>query len=214
MKTSTIIVFSLFAALLAACNDETAPPPAPNPSLSLNPLLWVIGPVGPDGTNASAGMSLHPSSEDGWSFQIPQSPNHVNYIDTAHGIAGKSRITMTFEIVADPSVKFLPKPEQYAQASTTAKIRLYFQKANDNWAQLDGRWWSQSMDLSIGTHTLSADLVSDQWTNINGQHDAALFSGALAASARLGFTFGGDFAGHGMFSSGPAKFILRDFKVN
>lgn len=210
MKRIILASSLLLATMIAACNDDSGgPPPAPNQSLSLNPMLWVIGPVGPDGTNASVGMSLHPSSESGWSFNFPQAPGHVNYVDTQASIAGKTRVTMVFEIVADPAVKYVATKGD----TVPGKVRLYFQKANDNWAQIEGRWWSAPLDLSPGEHTISADLTPDKWININGQNDATIFPGALAASARVGFTFGGMFAGHGLSSDGPAKFILKSYKA-
>jgi hypothetical protein len=48
------------------------------------------------------------------------------------------------------------------------------------------------------------------WTNVGGQTDAAGLQAALADLENVGFTFGGKFAGHGVYAVGSARFVLTD----
>jgi hypothetical protein len=49
---------------------------------------------------------------------------------------------------------------------------------------------------------------------VAGQTDEAGFQATLAALANVGFTFGGTFAGHGVYVTGDARFVLIEYTVN
>jgi hypothetical protein len=51
------------------------------------------------------------------------------------------------------------------------------------------------------------------WTNVGGQTDAAGLQAALADLENVGFTFGGKFAGHGVYAVGSARFVLTEYAL-
>jgi len=81
------------------------------------------------------------------------------------------------------------------------------------------RWWSvTSVELHEGEFTLTASLSPDQWTSVFGQGGAEVpneFNAAISQVANVGFTFGGAFAGHGVYvTGGNARFILKQYSVS
>lgn len=196
------------ALLLAACGGGGSSPPLPNPSLGLNPALWTIGPI-INGVDDSPGMPLHPTADpSGWSFQFPLTDG-VHYISTAASAAGKSTMTMTYEIdVSSSAVKFVPTQG----TEPNGLVRFYLQRSDDDWSRPDGRWWSPPTTLAAGMTTVTFPITG--WTGVQGQVDAASLAAAKAVSGTVGFTFGGEFAGHGVYvTGGNAKFILKSFKL-
>ena len=79
------------------------------------------------------------------------------------------------------------------------------------------RWWSVTyVELHEGEFTLTASLSPDQWTSVFGQRGTEVpseFNTAIAQLANIGFTFGGTFAGHGVYVTG-ARFILKQYAVS
>jgi hypothetical protein len=81
------------------------------------------------------------------------------------------------------------------------------------------RWWSVTyVELHEGEFTLTASLSPDQWTSVFGQGGAEVpneFNAAISQVANVGFTFGGAFAGHGVYvTGGNARFILKQYSVS
>jgi hypothetical protein len=82
------------------------------------------------------------------------------------------------------------------------------------------RWWSASnVALTAGEHELAAPLVPDQWFSVfgkRGDHPGAAgqFAATLANPQAVGQTFGGMFAGHGVFAiEGSSRFTLKRFDI-
>ena len=182
--------------------------------VSLDPTLWEIGPV-INGRSYSPGMPLHPSPEvRGWSFYFPQSDG-VHYVSTPvtpRALISSSTVRMAFAIVGD--AKFTA-----TEGDAPARVRLFLQRRGDTWNREYYRWWSvEYVDLRIGSYILAADLTGQQWLSVYGKRGedpepAQGFAAALADVASIGMTFGGTFAGHGVYATGQARFILKDYAL-
>ena len=62
-----------------------------------------------------------------------------------------------------------------------------------------------------GRSTLDTQLVPENWGSVMGKRGAdnpAAFHEAMANIARIGLTFGGGYAGHGVYAVAPARFRL------
>jgi len=193
--------------------------------VSLDPALWEIGPV-INGRSYSPGMPLHPSPEvRGWSFNFPHFdgvypavvPRRVvGYLSTTvnpRALLSGTAVRMVFDIVGD--AKFTA-----TEGDAPARVRLFLQRRGDTWNQEHYRWWSVGyVDLGIGSHILTANLTGQQWISVYGKRGddpsaARGFAVALADVANIGMTFGGTFAGHGVYATGQAKFILKDYTLD
>ena len=210
-----------FAAILAFtdCNDcdstsapETVLVGKPSSPI-MDPARWTIGPViGPN--NYSVGMPLRPSATDGWSFEFPPPPGSVHYVTTpAPPLAPGQWITITFEVQGKGRLLAVqPKPRP-------GLLRLHIQRAEDDWSGQGEyqhyRFWSRPIKVSPGTHTMNVPLDYRQWTSVFGKKDKTGFNSTVANAALVGFTFGHNFAGHGVYRSSkePVRFILKDFTV-
>ena len=105
-----------------------------------------------------------------------------------------------------------------------ARLRLFLQRRGDNWTGVGAhefyRWWSvDNVVLATGEHELIAPLVPDQWFSVFGKRGddpaaAGQFAAAVADPQAVGQTFGGMFAGHGVFAvAGPSRFTLKRYEV-
>jgi hypothetical protein len=188
--------------LLTACNDE-ASPAARTPSAS----YWKIA----YSPNMPASMS---GTEGNWYFDFP-SQNGVHYIyKLAPAIKAGQTITMHFAITGNAN--FVP-----TEGTATARVRLFLQQRGDTLTAQEPykRWWSVShVELHEGEFTLTASLSPDQWTSVFGQRGAEVpneFNVVISQLANVGFTFGGTFAGHGVYvTGGNARFILKQYSVS
>ncbi|MCA1653044.1 MAG: hypothetical protein ABR588_09665 [Sphingomicrobium sp.] len=189
----------------------------------MDPTNWEIGPI-IGSQNYSSGTPLHPLSDPaGWVINIPQpdsNAGHVNYVTTRYGsLSGKKRIVLNFRIEADPSVKIVPTDSPDAPSILT----IYFQRRGDDWSGSGiyeaFRWWATSRSLSPltpGEYQITAQL-DEPWsavqtsTTLNNQPS---FQSALADADRVGFTFGGGSGyGHGVYATGPTRFVVTNFRV-
>jgi len=171
--------------------------------ITLDPNAWLIGPI-IQGINYSIGMPLHPSSP--WQFTFPQPPGEVDYLMARPGGSlDFSYVRLEFEITGGDG------PFVEAETSNPGLLRLIIQYGADDWVSPNGRFWSEPIALQEGHYILTVPLDPARWTNVYGQHDAAGFSSVLAFPGNVGFTFGGNFAGHGVWSEDPALFSLVDF---
>jgi hypothetical protein len=100
-------------------------------------------------------------------------------------------------------------------------VRLFLQQRGDTLTAQEPykRWWSVPyVELHEGESTLSVAVSPDQWTSVFGQGGAEVpneFSTAISKLGNVGFTFGGTFAGHGVFvTGGSARFGLKEFSVS
>lgn len=196
------------AILLASCGQDN------KSSLPLPPAeqLWRIGPI-VDGQNYSADMPLY---VNGNSFDFPLSPGHVNYITKSiSGLSGKTKIVLRYRVEAGTNVKFLPK---CCPLSPALGPTLYFQRRGDDWNTDGWRWWSTfaTKTLEPGEYEITTNL-NENWTSVEtmtARANPVEFKEALDNAAQVGFTFGGgDGFGHGVYATGPAKFIIEEFSI-
>ena len=191
-------------------------PVMPTSDISMAATSWIIGPI-IDGQNYSHNMPLQPAQDGaGWSFDFP-AMDGVHYVTTPYGGGAltASKIRMTVTIAADPSVQF-----RATQGDTSARVRLYFQRSGDDWRTETYRWWSNEfIELRPGTYTLEVPMTPDHWFDVHG-HQASEpavtggFNAAKGSVMSVGMTFGGMFAGHGVYTAGGhARFTLQEFAV-
>jgi hypothetical protein len=162
-------------------------------------------------------MPRHPPAEGaGWSFDFPQADG-VHYVSTAinTSLVGKTTVRLTFDITGDTATIF-----HATQGASAAKIKLFMQRPNDDWQSELNRWWSTSyVELGIGSFTLIAPLRGNQWSSVLGKRGdadataAAGFAATISNVENIGMTFGGDFAGHGVYATGAARFIANSYVV-
>jgi len=187
--------------LLTACNDESVLP------WSHRTNDWKIA----YSPNMPASM---PGTEGDWYFEFP-SQNGVHYVyKAAPTVRVGQTITMHFAISGKGN--FVP-----TEGTTTARVRLFLQQRVDTLTAQEPykRWWSVTyVELHEGEFTLTASLSPDQWTSVFGQRGTEVpseFNTAIAQLANIGFTFGGTFAGHGVYvTGGGARFILKQYAVS
>ena len=214
--TIAITVGAFFLFMNRGKADSVPAPQQANQGLSLNPSLWVIGPI-INGKNYSHGMPLHPFTDGaGWSFDFPQSGGSVHYISTAiqQSLVGKSRVRMKFDIIGDATTIF-----KATEGTAPARVRLFLQRPSDDWQGEFNRWWSvPAIELGINSFTLTAPLIGSAWSSVYGKQGdadaaaAASFMTTIGAVENIGLTFGGTYAGHGVnISGGNAKFVCTGY---
>lgn len=190
-------------------------------NVSLSPDRWKI--------RYSQNMPSRPSLEPtgGWYFNFPKGTNcsdkyncpGVHYVtNTFFKVIPKgATLNIKLKIVADPTTVFNYQLEKSNTCISPAAVRAFLQKINDNMIASNGRFWSNpgKVTLANGIFTLSVPLVSDQWTNVDGQHSVTGFAKILNNMGNIGITFGGGcFFGHGVnVSGGTAKFIMTGFSI-
>lgn len=182
---------------------------------------WEIGPI-IRGRNYSQGAALNPTPLPGgaWGFSIPRAPGSVHYVTFRGGsLAGKSRIVMRYRIEAAPGVEIRPITGPQGPAILT----LYFQRGADDWSGRGPfeayRWYAtfaSVQPLMPGEHTIVAPL-SGNWTAVqssSARTNPQGFAAAKAQADRVGFVLGGgDGYGHGVFATGPARFVMLDYRI-
>lgn len=213
-------------AALCLALAAVGPAPAAAPVEGSDPMQagsWEIGPI--IGTrNYSVSMPPSPSPHrDGWSFDFPQpdqAAGHVHYVTFRHGsLKGKTRIVLKYRIEAAPGVEIVPKD----YPGRLSALTLYFQRAGDNWSGTAKyetyRWWAtvrKHRPLTAGVHELTVRF-DENWTAVTSstaQTRPAAFRNALRDADRVGLTFGGGNGwGHGVYATGPARFVVTGFEV-
>jgi hypothetical protein len=198
MRRLSILVLVLLAAF-------GAPESLGNP---MDPLTWTIGPI-INGRNYSHGMPLRPTANPGggWYFDFPQADG-VHYVTRAPTEVGRHSVRMVFEIQGDATFKEVA-------GDGPGLVRLYIQRRGDNWSwdRASYRFWSRPLELKPGKHEMVYVFAPELWTNVGGQTDAAGLQAALADLENVGFTFGGKFAGHGVYAVGSARFVLTEYAL-
>jgi len=106
--------------------------------------------------------------------------------------------------------------------SPEARVRLYIQRSGDRLTadEPNKRWWSRDVILVVGQEgTLTQRVISEggYWTQVFGQSSekfAISFVDAVNNAQNVGFTFGGDFAGHGVVAKdGPVTFRVVGWEI-
>lgn len=184
--------------------------------------------IGPDvrGVNYSVGMPLKPTpaGKRGWSFAFPY-PNreagHVHAVTYNSGpLINVSKIILRYRIDAARGVRFEPQ-ESPSQVGT---VSLYFQRRGDNWSAKRKfeyyRWYVPAgsvREISRGEHEIVVNLADPNWISVMGKTsgaNVAYFHDALAQTSQVGIAFGGPSGrAHGVYSTGPARFTLTEFRV-
>lgn len=160
-------------------------------------------------------------SDTPYQFNFPLAPGSVHYVaKTAPGpLSTMGRLSLKFKLDGGGTLV----PTEQADVAPDAKVRLYFQRAGDTMSGAGEyefyRWWSvPSVVLtSPGEYTITVDFKPENWTSVFGKDGNAsngLFETALENVQAVGFTFGGMFAGHGVFATTPdVKFTITQFMV-
>jgi hypothetical protein len=186
--------------------------------ISLDPARWQIGPI-IHGKNYSPGMPSQPIVEGpGWSFSFP-AQDGVHYVTTLLTglMIGRRAVKARFAITG-------PGHLVPTQGDSPALARLFLQRRGDDWSGAGAhefyRWWSVGhVKLTEGEHELAAPLAPNQWLSVFGKRGdqfgaAEQFTAAMADLQAVGLTFGGTFAGHGVFVvEGPARFTLMSYQT-
>lgn len=148
-------------------------------------------------------------------FKFPKSDG-VHYIVKEVGASSGNAIEMKFTI-KPATAKFV------SSDGGVPRVRLYFQREGDD--MMAGsktqfyRWWSNpaSVIVAPGTFTLSVPLHPNLWSSVlgkGGSDNPSAFRDALSHAQYMGFTFGGNFFGHGVWATTDnAKFKLNSFRV-
>lgn len=189
----------------------------------MNPNVWRIGPV-INGKNYSVNMPPTPSPHpEGWAFDVPYpdvNAGHVHYVTFHHGsLAGKTQIKMRYRIEAAEGVELHAR----TAPGQPGMITLYFQQRDDDWQAYKktetARWFATfatKYPLTVGEGEIVAPL-SGLWTALEkstSQNNPAGFQNAIQNAECVGFVMGGgDGYGHGVYATGPAKFVLLDYRV-
>lgn len=201
---------------LAGCKSDGNRAPAPTPPPAEQ--RWSIGPVIAR-KSYSPGMPRGLDGENGLDFPRCSDPPRptgpsVHYVTMPAAGPLKGTMTLTFEITGTGALVA-------TEGAAPARLRLHFQRRGDDWQAENGtefyRWWSASfVELRPGVHTLTVPLERARWTPVlgNGRATAAHFAAALADPARVGFSFGGDYAGHGVcLTEGAARFVVLKYAI-
>lgn len=184
--------------------------------------------IGPDvrGINYSVGMPLkpNPTGKRGWSFAFPypsRDAGHVHAVTYNSGpLINASKLVMRYRIDAARSIRFEPQ-ESPGQAGT---VSLYFQRRGDNWSAKRKfeyyRWYIPAgsvREISRGEHEIVVNLSDPNWISVMGKPastNPAYFREALAQTNQVGIAFGGPGGrAHGVYSTGPARFTLLEFRI-
>jgi hypothetical protein len=159
-----------------------------------------------------------------WSFAFSAKANggSVNYVYTkpASLTAGQT-ITLTFSIDGDATFGNADPKD-----TGTPSLHLFIWEAGDNLSGQGAfgyyRWWcSSGAVLKVGSNqTISCVVNPANWSSVFGENGAnsaaaqAGFAQAVRNAAYVGFTFGGSFFGHGVWTTiGAARFAINDMSV-
>ncbi len=158
--------------------------------------------------NVPSQMTANPDGT--FYFDFP-SQDGVHYVlKNSPPLTLGQKVTMTFSLVGDG--KLIP-----VDRDVVSRVRIMIQKKNDNLSTPDARWWSQPVVLDgPGDYTLTEEVSFGHWITIGGglpTAGASGFADCVANIARIGFSFGGFSAGHGVYSQGPSRFILKSFTI-
>jgi hypothetical protein len=148
-------------------------------------------------------------------FDFPADTDGVHYVfKRAPAVAPGQTITMVFSLEGGGKLK----PNEGRSA---ARVRLFMQRKDDRMTagEPHKRWWSRDFRelVSPKEFVLSARIAPSQWTSVFGTPGSKVpdeFRDCIDNLAHVGFTFGGDFAGHGVYvNDGAVRFVLKEYSV-
>jgi hypothetical protein len=172
----------------------------------------------PAGQWELAYSTLRLQSDNPASFTFPNDTSGAHYL--IEGATGplKSGQTITAVFTLDGDGQLLA-----TEGTSSARVRLSLQRSGDNLSAIGDmqsyRWWSSNYVelVSPGTYRLSEKTSPERWTDVYARNGSAvpyLFNAMLSNLGNIGMTFGGDFAGHGVYCpSGSVKFTLVSFTI-
>lgn len=194
--------------LLSACWGDSAPSPPQSPSIvsiSMDASRWVFQ------HSHNVPSSPRQTSSGGWEFDFPGTDG-VHYLVTP--VSGRMPGAMVASVRVEKNAGALFRESDPCTDSHVAAVRLYFQRRGDDLttSKQDWRWWSVDRYL---LDNLAGELVvpvsPDKWSQVFGQVGDTRpneFTAAASDVQVVGLTFGGCFAGHGVYViDGAAKFI-------
>jgi hypothetical protein len=153
----------------------------------------------------------------GAAFRMPDGRGDVDYVTTTagtKGLADGKSLRLVYDLLGEGKLK------PTGGGTTSARIRLHVQRKGDDWSgrgQYEHyRFWSSVVSvLEPGKDVvLECALNPDLWTGVYGKTNADGFKAVLKNCERMGFTFGGNFAGHGVsVKKGELTFVIKEFEV-
>ena len=212
------LIFALAAlCLLAGCSGggSSSPPSSAPIVLNMNASSWVFqySPNMP-GTPTQVGT--------GWLFNFP-SVNGVHYlVQGGNGRIVGSGMSANVSITKTDGALFMEAQPCGDYNPMNAKFRFYFQRRGDD---VSGqgvyeyyRWFtSEGYSLASGDGTFTVPFDPAKWVSVfgkTGDTNPSGFASAMADVQAIGITFGGCFAGHGVFvSEGQAIFQANEVKI-
>lgn len=211
--------FLFLALLLAGCSGGGGG------SSCNNPLCAYPGLLSPNSGwtdyGSGAGAALVGPLPNPFSIPSQASGQTINYVYTkAPTLAVGQTITLNYSVSGNATFAPLPESSCGSAGCGPALVRLFIWAGNDVGSTNAGRWWcnAQATPLVIGDNqTISCQLEFENWGGAGVGSDpinATTFAAVLNAPFAVGFTFGGEFAGHGDWvTSGSATFTVNSFTV-
>jgi hypothetical protein len=148
-------------------------------------------------------------------FDFPADTDGIHYVfKRAPAVQPGQTITMVFSL--EGRGKLLPN-----EGRSTARVRLFMQRKDDRMTASEPhkRWWSRAFSelAAPKEFVLSARIAPSQWTSVFGTPGSKVldeFRDCIDNLTHVGFTFGGDFAGHGVYvKEGAVRFVLKEFSI-
>lgn len=188
---------------LAACGGGGNNPPP-------NPYPGRLQPTNTGWTTYGTGTGIIASL--GNPFTFVAQPKSLNYVYTAPtGPASSLTIRLNYSIRGDAVFGTID--------GGVPSIRLFLWQSNDQGGETYRWWCAQGNALVVGDNqTLTCTVTPGVlWTDVNGQpasSNVVAFANAANNLFAIGFTFGGNFYGHGVWTtSGSANFTVNSFTV-
>jgi hypothetical protein len=212
------IVF--FLALVASACSGSDPQSSP-----YNIPVAAVGTWADFGTGTGSHSPPITKAVDGkWSFAFPAkvNGNSVNYVYTKPAsLSAGQTITLAFNIDGDATFGNADPSD-----TGTPSLHLFIWEAGDDLSGQNAfgyyRWWcSRGAVLTVGDNQSVACVVNpENWSSVFGESGAnsvtarAGFAQAVRNVAYVGFTFGGSFFGHGVWTTtGSARFVINGVSV-
>ncbi len=162
-------------------------------------------------------------SATAWNLRLPRiednAANKIGYVLCPHTAPiAAAHLEGRFSLSAMLGTQFADAKTP-SDGVTPATFRFIIMGGLDStsMADPDKRYWSNPESLALegisnnGEWLMSAALAISNWSNVNGQRDAAKFAALLKAPQFIGITFGagGDF-GHGIVTVGGYAHLTAD----
>lgn len=208
------ILIGMSATVLSGCSEKPSPPPPPAPPPSSPWQFWY-----------SEGVPTAPIIDgDGWWFDAPRAPGHVNYLIKPGRYSLRNRFAIAGNIEQSDDAAWSYKTNPDNTCDGVANFRFYIQRAGDDLSgagpMASYRWWSNpcNVELKAGAYDADVNLWPSQWSNVYGKFGSdvpAEFNAAIADVQAVGLTFGGGcFFGHGVqLLSGSARVRCTSFEA-